>query len=154
MTALTQAILLENTSLQKLLEERGAKIDQKGMDAILRASIHQKKVSLMKRFLTHDVDLDSKHEGCTTIECLCEEILHYFVSRGVDLNQLYHDGHTHLTYAIHWGDLPLVQMLLRAGANPNAKDREEKTPLAIARDEHRDEIIQCLEGFGAQDVVV
>ncbi len=53
-----------------------------------------------------------------------------------DVNVVDKHGYTPLLYAatIDFGDAETVELLLRAGANPNVKTKDGKTALAQARD--------------------
>lgn len=50
----------------------------------------------------------------------------------VDVNTPQPDGTTALHWATHWDDLDLVDLLLRAGANPNARNDLGVPPLSLA----------------------
>jgi ankyrin repeat protein len=48
------------------------------------------------------------------------------------------------------GKLETAQLLLAAGADPNAVSITEMTPLAYARSENRSEVVAWLEEIGAK----
>lgn len=56
------------------------------------------------------------------------------------------DGKTCLIVGIENGHSKVVEELLNAGANPNLSNAQGKSPLQIAKDLQRTDIIQLLEG--------
>jgi ankyrin repeat protein len=58
--------------------------------------------------------------------------LRALLSRRVDVNTPQADGTTALHWAVHWSDVEATRLLLRAGANPMAKNRFGATPLSEA----------------------
>jgi ankyrin repeat protein len=50
----------------------------------------------------------------------------------VDVNAVSEDGSTALLWASHWNDVPTVEALLRAGADPNLANAFRMTPLSRA----------------------
>src|SRR5258708_22268987 len=50
----------------------------------------------------------------------------------VDVNTLQGDGSTALSWAAHWDDLKVADLLIRAGADVNAADQSGVTPLWLA----------------------
>lgn len=61
-------------------------------------------------------------------------------------------GQTSLLMFCETGDLPLVQMLVRRGANKNATDNEQNTPLITAIIKEHYDIAEFLLGFKDLDV--
>jgi len=57
-------------------------------------------------------------------------------------------GHTALMAAAETGNRDLVESLLKAGANPNARDKNGITPLKFAQ--NSPEIINLLKAAGAR----
>ncbi len=49
------------------------------------------------------------------------------------------------------GDSHIVRMLLVAGANVNAKDRNGSGALAVARDRGQTEVVELLKNAGARE---
>ena len=49
-----------------------------------------------------------------------------------DVNATQKDGTTALHWAVHWDDAESVDLLVRAGANVNAKNDYSTTPLSLA----------------------
>jgi len=63
-----------------------------------------------------------------------------FIESGVDVNyqypldKSYADGMTALLYAVKWGNLELVKLLVEYGADINARARDGNTAVSMARD--------------------
>ena len=58
--------------------------------------------------------------------------LRALIKQKADVNAVMPDGATALHWAAHWDDLESASLLLKAGANVNAKNDYEVTPLALA----------------------
>ncbi|KAJ1706327.1 ankyrin repeat protein [Aspergillus flavus] len=74
-----------------------------------------------------------------------------YLSRGVDIDGTSTSGDTPLALAVKNGQTSAVKLLLQAGANPNKKGADGKTPLylvAFAKDK-RDRLAQLLVAHGA-----
>lgn len=71
------------------------------------------------------------------------------VSRRVDVNAAQADGATALHWAVHWDDLPMADLLLRAGARPGVANRLEATPLSLACDSASAAMVERLVRAGA-----
>ena len=54
------------------------------------------------------------------------------LSSGVDVNASQPDGTTALTWAAHWDDLEIAELLIQAGAQVNTANQYGVTPLALA----------------------
>ncbi len=63
-------------------------------------------------------------------------VVKQLIADGADVNAVDRFGFTPLMYAatLDFGDADTLNVLLQAGANPNVKDKDGKTPLAQARD--------------------
>ena len=60
-------------------------------------------------------------------------------------------GWTALHYASGYGFVELVEPLLERGADVNARDGEERTPLRVAVEEGQNEIDEMLRRRGARE---
>ena len=67
------------------------------------------------------------------------------LEKGVEVNAKNSAGSTPLHEAALVGDWPLVRYLLSRGANPNISNRKNQTPLDVARDHQRDEVVNVLQ---------
>ena len=54
------------------------------------------------------------------------------VQQKVDINAVQRDGATALHWAARWDDVPMAELLIRAGANVSATNRFGVTPLSLA----------------------
>jgi len=77
------------------------------------------------------------------------EVAKALVTAGLDVNVGDHYGRTPLHIAASDGDLPMVEYLLEAGANPTARDKQGKSPLGLAVSYQYDEVMTLLMQHGA-----
>lgn len=63
------------------------------------------------------------------------DIARLLIERGADVNHVDKKGMTPLLYAasIDFGDSAVVELLLKSGANPQAKTKEGLTPAELAK---------------------
>jgi ankyrin repeat protein len=77
-----------------------------------------------------------KHGPGLLVEAIVEGSrtdLERLIAFGADVSGLSQRGEYPLSVAAEWGRLDAARMLLDAGADPNRKDGEGKTPLDYAR---------------------
>ena len=79
------------------------------------------------------------------------EVAQFLISKGADVNHVDGNGMTPLLYAasIDFGTPRMIDMLLRNGARTNAKTKEGKTALELARQYHHTHLIPSLEHTAA-----
>ena len=83
---------------------------------------------------------ESDNDGMTALHWAVvanhSEAVKALLAAGADVNAVDHFGYTPLLYAatIDFGDSATAAVLLKAGANPNVKDRKGETALTQARD--------------------
>jgi ankyrin repeat protein len=70
------------------------------------------------------------------------------IESGAKVNAADRHGYTPLHYAanIDFGDTEMVELLLRAGADPRARGKTGKTALRLARELRYPDIVRALEG--------
>jgi ankyrin repeat protein len=73
------------------------------------------------------------------------EISRALVATGADVNARQHGGWTPLHAAALHGNVPLVRLLLEAGATPDAKNDTGQTAAALAKTKDHKEVIALLE---------
>jgi ankyrin repeat protein len=78
-----------------------------------------------------------------------QQKLRDLLSRRPDANVRSSDGSTALLWATHWNDLAMTELLLRAGANPNAANDFRMTPLWQACTNANAALVQLLLKSGA-----
>ena len=74
------------------------------------------------------------------------KLVKLLIDRGADVNQ--HDGlekETPLHYAAKYGNVELAKLLLKAKADPKAKEFHGKTPLDLAKESRHQDIVKLLE---------
>jgi ankyrin repeat protein len=86
------------------------------------------------------------------------------IAQGIDVNALGSNGCTALMYAANYGHIPVIQALLRAGADPNILSDDDiglgkgKTALMLATEsffnkKNRREIVKLLSGSSGHDLL-
>lgn len=76
---------------------------------------------------------------------LKSKMVQILIDNKVDVNVPYHNGMTMLMLAVIFNEIILVDMLLKAGANPRAVDHNGRTALSIAQQTGDQAIIQAIE---------
>lgn len=79
------------------------------------------------------------------------EAVKYFLDAGMNPNTANKDGVTALMYVIYYGNAELVDMMIRKGADVNSRTLQGKTPLVIASENKKDNIVQILKSAGAME---
>ena len=80
----------------------------------------------------------SFHGSNNCLRTICEHHNHL-----IDLKD--NEGRTSLHFAVLYSQLTSVQILIELGADPNVKDNGGRTPLDMAKDEEREEMIKEFE---------
>ncbi|MFT4313966.1 MAG: ankyrin repeat domain-containing protein [Wolbachia pipientis] len=73
-----------------------------------------------------------------------KEIVEFFLSKGIGVDDADNDKWTSLHYAAAYNHLELCEFLLGQHANVEAKNKDDKTPLDLARERNHMEIISSL----------
>ncbi|KAK1516855.1 uncharacterized protein CCOS01_12404 [Colletotrichum costaricense] len=94
----------------------------------------QNSASLERSFFSLHPTKKKSFEGISGLHALVYFNLPYWAKRlisesGVDVNMESSNGQTPLHWAVRYGHLQLVQVLLRNSANPNKYDNKQQTPL-------------------------
>lgn len=92
-------------------------------------------------------DMVEEEDGCTDTEFTRAVFL---IENGADVNAKTIRG-TPIFYAIGWGNLKSVKLLLDHGADINIRNQEGDTPLSWAKKLERDEIVALLLKYGATE---
>jgi hypothetical protein len=56
-----------------------------------------------------------------------------------------------ICYAVSYGNIEIVQILLEAGVDVDQKNNDGKTAIAIAREQQNEELVKILENAGSAD---
>lgn len=104
------------------------------MTALIKAS-STRNYELIEALIAAKADVNAKNNDGTTalIEALSaghscsEDIAKLLIDAGADVNIKNHDDTTALLVAAKHGMLSTVDLLIRAGANKNVKDKKGKT---------------------------
>ena len=74
------------------------------------------------------------------------KLVKLLIDHGADVNR--HDGlekETPLHYAAKYGNVELAKLLLKAKADPTAKEFHGKTPLELAKERNHHDVVKLLE---------
>lgn len=113
-------------------------------------------IELLKRILSHNVNLKAKDEGgwTSTMHAVRHnrpEMLTLLINKGASINAKDDDeGMTALMMAAYDGKLELVQILLNYGANVHLEDNYDMTALELAQEQAHVEIAELLLKHGAK----
>ena len=146
---MTPLMYAESKKMAMLLVEHGAvplEMDKTGDTMLHHAVSKQKAPELIRFFISQGVDPAQRGGNDATPAALAlmyfheaegsdrmpaaESVLRALVEGGADLNALEPGGRTLLMSAAIWGDRPMVELLLKLGANPEIRDVNGK----MARD--------------------
>lgn len=105
--------------------------DSRGNTALHKAS-ERGNLEAVQFFIEHGVAVDCQNKDLMTpLMLACKndhlEIVSYLISKKAKVNKYDEDGWTPLKYSL--GNLDIMKILLDAGAKPNAKNKEDKTPI-------------------------
>jgi uncharacterized protein len=156
-TALMSASEEGNVDIMRMLLERGAAVNTKtlkGATALVQACI----IGSPEYKNTIVVRPGPPGAGKDTLEFARvksrPEAVTLLLDKGVDVNgrvDLFNDnGWTPLMIAAEKGDLDLVKLLLKRGADPNAKSKQGNTASSVAAEKGFEEIVKVLSGKSPQ----
>ena len=78
----------------------------------------------------------------TTLIAEPETFVNRCIAAGMSINEQNADGDTALHIAVRCSSEPMTEVLLKSGADVNIKNKKNETPLSIAQEELRDEILE------------
>jgi ankyrin repeat protein len=165
LTALMVAVQHGDEEIVRLLLEDGAKVNTKaahisgveahvltGINALSQAA-HSGNLSIVRMLVDHGADvraLDSR--GATVMAyATTNEIVQYFLDRGLNINARDKDGYTLLINSAEGFNRPSIAFLLQHGADPNAKTSDGTTALKLAQGMHHSDDVELLKRAGAKE---
>ena len=158
-TPLVYAVRRDSEADVKMLLEYGANINygNKNVDCnypIIEASIRNN-TKMVKMLVEKGADMNVRdfEENLTPLHFACgdgnEELVKFFLDKGVDVNSNTDDGPTALMTACINENTNIVQMLIDNGANINWKDSDGVTAINQASFREKPEIVSLLLDNGA-----
>lgn len=159
-----------NNSIEmvKLLLANGADVNLKGYGeytALMWASESAKTTEIMELLIEKGADIHPiAQDGVNALIKAIFGVLSdsgslaavkLLIDKGMDVNYAIDaedaTGYTALMFAVRWGKIEVVKFLISAGADVNAKGKEDSTPLGIANEEGYSDIAKLLRDSGAKE---
>lgn len=138
-----------NQDLQQIYQFINAK-DYEG-DTPLMWAVEGRKINVVKILLEYGVDIDVQNNGGMTavhwaVEVGYLDIIKCLVEKRANVEAKDNNGGTVLHWAAKFGKLDVVKWLVEhVKADVNATDKDNKTPLDLAKAKKHEEIIKLLE---------
>jgi ankyrin repeat protein len=154
-----------NLDYVKNLIELGANLeyidDVFGETVLHIACRFETKTDLVKMLLDYGMDPNIEDEaGFTPIFSVAEnnkgiDIAKTLIDNGANVKTIKSkfNGATPLHLAAEYANLPITELFLVEGINPNAQDDEGNTPLHYALERESDDTVQLLLDFGADPTI-
>ena len=105
--------------------------------------------------IANGADVNAKdHEGSTPLHRAAEKhrtnVVGLLLAKGANVNAKTTDGEeTPLIWAAYYGYNDVAELLINKGADINVKDQLGRTPMAVAKEKGREEIVELLRKHGA-----
>jgi ankyrin repeat protein len=165
LTALMVAAQNGNEEIVKLLLEQGAKINVKaahisGVEAHVLSGItalslaaFSGNLSIVKMLVEHGADIHALNSRGASVLAYAttNEVVQYFLDRGLDINAHDKDGYTLLIKSAEGFNRPSIAFLLEHGADPNAQTTDGTTALKLASRSHHPADVELLKKAGAKE---
>ena len=149
-----------NTNIAGMLLAHGARMDleDNSRETALFKAVNRDKTDAVQLLLARGANPNERQDGYPLLfrvitKTSNPDILAAFLKAKADVNAANSGDYTALHLAAIYGRKDLVEMLLAAGADPNLRTKEGKTPLDYAKDlgAKGTEIVTLLRSQGALD---
>ncbi|MCB0492389.1 MAG: ankyrin repeat domain-containing protein [Cyclobacteriaceae bacterium] len=153
-TPLMYSSINPNTDIANLLIDRGAEVNtiDVNKDPAINWAAYYGNIALMKLLIEHSADLSIQSKHGTSLDVglrlwHADSVMDVF--RPTEFSKKIDSKTKSLLYAIKSNDIKKVEVLLKKGANANAKDGLGTPLLQIAVESGSNEIVKCLLSHGA-----
>ncbi|MFC1793873.1 ankyrin repeat domain-containing protein [Planctomycetota bacterium] len=159
-TALHKATEKHHTDVVELLLAKGADINAKTTDkeeTPLIWAAYYGYHDVAELLIDKGADINAKdNESCTALHRATEkhhtEVAELLLAKGADVNARTLDKEeTPLIWAAYYGYNDVAELLIAMGADINLKDQLGRTPLVVAKEKEREEIVELLRKHGARE---
>lgn len=157
-TPLNLAAALGNKTIVEILMNAGARVNVENNQGEVALHLVQKDIYIAKILIDAGEKVDSRTKsGQTALHLAAErnqrEMINYLLIRKADINQIDAEKRTALHYAakanVGKSHLMVMKLLLKNGADLNAEDIKNMTPLHILSEESSIEVFELLLTSGA-----
>ena len=170
-TALMEAIFCGNEEVAKFLVEKGADVNAKDNDGFtaLMEAVYRPRIDMCSLLILNGADINAMDNYDNTVLMYATGKIYANINAGriryrektsmtnilivsalleqnADINAKNSGNWTALHYAVSRGYIPMIDILIRYGADVNARSYEGETPLALAE---TNEIRELLQKAGA-----
>jgi hypothetical protein len=154
-TALHVAAIKKSLPLTRQLLELGAVpniLADRNASVLITAIVQKCPIELLELLATHGADASvCNKDGFGALHALAEidypEPLAWLLSKGLDIEQQTHNGHSPLQIAAALGHVAALKALLEAGADPSALSAAGETARDIAVVEGKNESVTALDAW-------
>ena len=144
-TALTYAASSGHAAIVDLLMKAGLST---GRDAAVSFAVRGCHTEIVRTLRTHGAGLDRKVNGTPPLVLAaganCDETVRFLLDGGVDINAKADDGMTALMAAAQRGLVPIGELLISRGADPEARNGQDQTAWYYAAMSQHQEFVELL----------
>jgi ankyrin repeat protein len=158
-TPLHRATEKHHTDVAELLLAKGADVNAKTTDKeetpLIWAAYYGYN-DVAELLIANGADVNAEdNEGITPLHRATEkhhmDVAELLLAKGADVNAKTTDKEeTPLIWAAYYGYNDVAELLINKGADINVKDQLGRTPMAVAKEKGRDEVLELLRKHGAE----
>jgi len=156
-TPLDIALFNKRTDVAEYLLERGANIPEAGTNqsfGFIKTTLKSGSAKFLDKYIRQGFDPLYESEAKRNLmhyaaESDSAELVDYLINRGILPNKADVFGFTQLHLAAWHGNLRVVKTLVQKGLDINARTKDRKTPLSLATEAKKNDVVGYLKSAGA-----